>query len=575
MAKHLSQKVGVCKYSDPVVVPSVSLESAHDNAHPSNKPTVSHGEVFTKRWVVETILDLAGYTADLDLAIKTAIEPACGDGAFLVPIAERLIESMTKHGHSVGDIEDSIRAFDLSSESANQAKIALERVLIRHGLGSHSARLANHWVSTTDYLLHEDDLKADFVLGNPPYVRHENIDPEVSSKYRTRYPTMTGRADLFIPFYERSLLSLKDDGVLGFICADRWMRNQYGRGLRQLISDQFAMELVIEMHEVDAFEEVVSAYPAITIIRNSQQEATTVIRANSEFGRTDADAVTEWIKSEEVTQSELRINGSATRLNKWFEGSDSWPTGSPARLRLLAELNDRLQSIENVETGTRIGIGVASGADGVFVTQSQADVEPSRLLPLAMSRDIATGSVEWSKRYLVNPWEESGDLVDLREYPRLRTYFEGHSDQLKARHIAKKRPDTWYKTIDKVNHGLVHQPKLLFPDMKMSAHPVLEPGGLYPHHNLYFIVSREWDLEVLGGILLSRIADLFVDAYSVRMRGGTLRFQAQYLRKIRVPDPRDIESKTADQLRRAFRHRNVEDATTAACIAYGITEIPD
>jgi hypothetical protein len=43
---------------------------------------VAHGEVFTRRWVVDLILDLAGYDADRDLASLVAIEPACGAGAF-------------------------------------------------------------------------------------------------------------------------------------------------------------------------------------------------------------------------------------------------------------------------------------------------------------------------------------------------------------------------------------------------------------------------------------------------------------------------------------------------------------
>ena len=54
---------------------------------------IEHGEVFTRRWVVETILDLAGYTSDRDLADMLIVEPACGAGAFLGPIAERLSAS--------------------------------------------------------------------------------------------------------------------------------------------------------------------------------------------------------------------------------------------------------------------------------------------------------------------------------------------------------------------------------------------------------------------------------------------------------------------------------------------------
>ena len=64
---------------------------------------------------------------------------------------------------------------------------------------------------------------------------------------------------------------------------------------------------------------------------------------------------------------------------------------------------------------------------------------------------------------------------------------------------------------------------------------MFEPGRLYPHHNLYFIVSADWDLHALQAVLLSGIARFFVSAYSTKMRGGYLRYQAQYLRRIRIP----------------------------------------
>ena len=40
-------------------------------------------------------------------------------------------------------------------------------------------------------------------------------------------------------------------------------------------------------------------------------------------------------------------------------------------------------------------------------------------------------------------------------------------------------------------------PKLLVPDIAGSNEVVFEPGKFYPHHNLYFITSDEWDMEVL------------------------------------------------------------------------------
>jgi hypothetical protein len=109
--------------------------------------------------------------------------------------------------------------------------------------------------------------------------------------------------------------------------------------------------------------------------------------------------------------------------------------------------------------------------------------------------------------------------------------------------------------------------------MKAHIHPVLEPGGHYPHHNLYYVTSDTWDMEVLGGLLLSRIAQAFIEAYCVRMRGGTLRFQSQYLKKIRVPDPSTLDAKIAGELRAAFRERDVSAATRAAAKAYSIDPV--
>ena len=54
--------------------------------------------------------------------------------------------------------------------------------------------------------------------------------------YRRRCLTMRGRSDIYVGFIERGLDLLKPGGALGFICADRWMRNQYGADLRELVA---------------------------------------------------------------------------------------------------------------------------------------------------------------------------------------------------------------------------------------------------------------------------------------------------------------------------------------------------
>jgi len=106
--------------------------------------------------------------------------------------------------------------------------------------------------------------------------------------------------------------------------------------------------------------------------------------------------------------------------------------------------------------------------------------------------------------------------VDLDRYPRMRRALAAHP-AVARRYVARRNPTTWHRTIDKVHPGLKDQPKLLLQDMKAQITPVFEPGGFYPHHNLYYITSTGWDLEVLGGLLLSRIAQAFIGSSQCRV----------------------------------------------------------
>lgn len=76
---------------------------------------------------------------------------------------------------------------------------------------------------------------------------------------------------------------------------------------------------------------------------------------------------------------------------------------------------------------------------------------------------------------------------------------------------------------------------------------------------------------MLGALLMSRIGQFFVESYGVRMRGGYLRFQAQYLRRIRIPGPRSLSELQCNELREAFRRRDKIHATHIALDLYGVS----
>jgi hypothetical protein len=526
------------------------------------------GVVYTKRWVVELLLDLAGYRSESNLVDALAVEPSAGDGAFLGPMVERLVGSCQRLGRPLTDCKDSLIAYELDGDSAEHARALVLGLLTDHGVRRPLAEsLATGWVRAGDYLFEARDLEADFVIGNPPYVRLEEIPEETAAQYRDAYPTMRGRADLYVAFFEASLRTLKMNGVCAFICADRWMRNQYGAELRELITSAFGVEIVLEMHNADAFHDEVDAYPAITVIRRHHQGIAVVASAGPEAENTDPTRLFGAIQATARCESVALPAGLRTATVKtWFKGGDPWPCHSPEQLALLRRLEERFPALES---NAKVGIGVATGNDDVFITKDARLVEPSRLLKLALVKDICEGSVKWSGHYLVDPWNGDG-LVNLDKFPRLREYFETHTIALKRRHTATKNVRGWYRTIDRVTHALTARPKLYIADIKNVLDPVLDHGETYPHHNLYFVESDEWDLEVLGGLLMSAVGQFFVESYGVRMRGGYLRFQAQYLRRIRVPDPNTLSGVQSKALAEAFRKRDRAEATRIALEVYDI-----
>jgi adenine-specific DNA-methyltransferase len=546
----------------------------------------AHGVVYTRPWVVEFVLDLAGYDPKENLVDAVVVEPCCGSGEFLEPLVRRLSESCRRQGRPLQDCAASVKAFELDSEALKASRRRAISTLVRCGWDEQESEEAvGGWIRRADFLLEPSPYLqglgggVDFVVGNPPYVRLEAISPEVADRYRTLFKSMVGRADLYIGFYEKALSMLKPGGVCGFICADRWMLNQYGSNLRRLVTSEYSVEAVVEMHKADAFHDEVLAYPAVTVIRKGDQGRALVAKLDQDSEVTATTEVLDALRKIRTTNESNRtpaVEGTrAVVVHEWFEGADPWPCVSPERLALLKRLETSFPPMEDAATGTKVSIGVATGADKVFITEDPGLVESERLLPLALAKDTITGRLSWSRHYLVNPWESDGSLVDLDRYSRLRRYFEENESALRGRNVGKKNPDRWYRTIDKVHHNLTAKPKLLIPDIKSVAHPVYDGGTVYPHHNLYHVTSEAWDLKVLGGLLLSRVAQFFIECYAVRMSGGFLRFQAQYLRRIRMPRPSEIDEEQARELSEAFESRDVEAATRLAMELYGIDGIPD
>jgi hypothetical protein len=460
------------------------------------------------------MLDISGYTSDRDLSSITVIEPACGEGAFVIEIISRLYESARRfHFDPKETARRNLVCFDIDGNKIQKCI---------HTIVSSGFDVGHSLFRQEDFLLAAAP-PVDLIIGNPPYVRHEQIPEEQKEKYKKLFPTFRHRADLYIPFYEKSLQLLKSDGKHCFICSNRWLKNQYGYGLRNSISSSFNLRTIVNLERINPFEEDVIAYPAISLIVKET--------AYSTFEYADIGDI-----------NTFRDNNFPSKQYVMPHSGDWSDTFNIVSNRL------ELSSIEDM--GFKVGIGVATGADKIFIGCNLPDlIERELLLPILTSKDVRHNKLNWSGNYLFNPFDDNGHVIDISRYPKAQAYMESHRKKLQERHVSKKNPANWYRTIDRIYKDLLPMPKILLPDISANDQILIDKGQYYPHHNMYYITGNGINqLKILGAVLMSDFIVNQLSQLANSMNGGYSRWQSQYVRKLKLPDIHSIKPSHSEKL---------------------------
>jgi len=483
------------------------------------------------------MLDQLGYVSSKDLSSIKLLDPAVGSGAFFLNALERLLSSSKEFKFDVLKSLKNLTAVELDQNVSENLKEMLKEFFADNEI-LVDIKILNRMIVTNDFLLAEADeihSEYDIIIGNPPYIRHEQIPDEKKTLYRNLFETFRHRSDIYIGFYEKALKLLSANGQLSFICSNRWMKTKYGQNLRDLISTHYSLDAIIDINDKQAFDQDVDAYASITLISN---------QFNDGFYHYAAIDDIELLNILDYTKTSSSYIRSPVNGN-WNIGDDK-----------SFHIADHYTSIE--QQGYKLGIGVASGADKIFIGKD-LPIEKDLLLPIITAREIMNGNITWKGRYIFNPYSELGGLVDLEKYPKAKQYLEEHSEVLKARHTAKKsNAASWYKTIDRIYPELTKQPKLLIPDMKRDGLFPIDNGKFYPHHNIYYVTHPQTKyLKLLGAFLISDFCKEQINLVSVKMRGGFSRWQSQNLRKILLPEMLSIDAQLQDSLITAYESKDV------------------
>jgi len=228
-----------------------------------------HGAVYTPGPLARRILREARIAG---CEIPVLCDPACGDGAILVEAAKMLCALPKAKARQA---LRNLTGFDIDERAL---------ALCRENLDAAIRPVMGKW--KCDWRLEKLDIisakqlapyRSSFshVVGNPPYVRVQNLESRRRRMIQKNWKLGEGATDLFIIFFEAGLELLQPDGVLSYITPSSWMKSRAGAPLRATLIAQHEIQKIVDFGDRQMFDGV-TTYTAITAIRKRRSRATVI-----------------------------------------------------------------------------------------------------------------------------------------------------------------------------------------------------------------------------------------------------------------------------------------------------------
>jgi hypothetical protein len=341
----------------------------------------------------------------------------------------------------------------------------------------------------------------DAVIGNPPYVRQEQLTPN-KPWLRASFAVYHGVTDLYAYFYERGVLLLREGGLLGLITSNKFIRSGYGVALRGFLAAEAQLRTLIDFGHAPIFEDA-DTFPCILVLQrmpadvvDSETEAEICAFPRAKLGQTDLPTY-------------VRQHGFTVSTGRF--GSQPWSLERPAVEELISKLR-RIGMPLSEFIGARPVYGIKTGFNAAFlidtVTKARLIQEDPTCAPLIKpylrGQDIKRWTPEWSGLWMIllkssenQPWPWSGvgenaETVFAESYPALYRHFKPHEQALRKRQDQGRfwwelRSCTYYALFE--HSKIIHTDITWRPQFALSDEPVilLNTAYMWPTNDLYLL----------------------------------------------------------------------------------------
>ena len=373
----------------------------------------------------------------------------------------------------------------------------------------------------------------DAIIGNPPYVQLQSMG-EMSDVYSKRdYSCYNKSADLYCLFVERAYSLLKKNGYFSFIMPNKWMLVDYGKELRQFMS-QTSLKKILNFGDVQFFADA-TIYVCIFVSQKSGDKMPVLacsLNSKNYHG-----------------EFEKEVKAATFEFPAENFGASEWSIRNKLHDSVLQKMNvgTALKDMPiSIYRGILTGFNDAFFIDGKTREKLIAEDPKSEELikPLLRGRDIKAWYSRNDGQYLINPHngikEKNISPVNIDQYPAIKKHLDQFIEKL------TKRGDKGATPYNLRNCAYLEdfsKPKIIYPEITSLFSFTYDELGMMCNNKNYIISEKEsfqrlpkgTFLKALLAIFNSNLVKLWIEYNCPVLNGGARNISTTYFENLRIP----------------------------------------
>lgn len=524
-----------------------------------------NGAVYTPKYIREHIVGRVLTLLEGPLGEKKFADIACGCGGFLITLASRLHET----GIPFREIfANCLYGVDIAEYSIDRTRLMLSLLALEeedeeaYQFNLIQANSLNFRWENVDKVRQHGGFDA--IVGNPPYVGAPKIDEESKALIKLWEVSKSGKADMYIPFFQIGIENLTPKGILGYITVNNFYRSVNGRALRQYFSRRRLEVSIIDFGAEQIFQGR-STYTCLCFVRNV------------------ADGAVYYTSSESHLLDGLQEENFERFDYRHFEGLDAWtllPDREQRFINRIREVGIPLDKYANIRNG------FATLRNDIYLFRPTREDERyyyfesesgEEYIERGICRDAVKGNIlrceddiETYKEKLIYPYRiGEGAVAEViaeeemqNNFPCAYRYFERNREALNGRSKSEKiKP--WY-AFGRSQALNVTGYKLLFPYIADNPYFILEEDRGLMFYNGYCIIDDSLEkLRFLQKLLSTKLFWHYIKVTSKPYGGNFYALAKNYVKTFGVVE-------MSEEQKMAFMEMSREDADAYVESLYGV-----